>query len=561
MSNKHLRDYASRGAETPQRESAREDQIENAAGGHGWAVDDLTRLRRFLILGAEGGTYYAGERQLVRENAKALDRLLVEDGIAAVELIREVSKRGLAPRNDTALFALALATTAPDVDVRREAWRSLPDVARTGSHLFSFVSMRDAMAGWGRGAKRAVGRWYSEAEPARLAYQLVKYRQREGWTHRDVLRVAHPKAPSEGHATLYDWLCGRTWPEAIEQSDELEMLEGFLRAQRAQTPAESADLIDQYGLPREAILTDHLADKEVWQALLENGMPMTAMIRNLATMTRVGVLAPMSAGARIVADQLVDENLRSARVHPISILSALRTYASGHSVMGRGQPWAPVASIVDALDAAFYASFGFIEPANKRTLLALDASGSMTMHDIAGITGLKPREGAAAMALATLASEPETHTVAFSGPYHEGRDGWGRTRTHMTQQQAMREEGLTPIHLSPRQRLEDAVETLRSMPFGATDCAGPMIYAQEKGIPVDTFVIYTDNETQVGAVHPFEALKSYRRETGIAARLAVVGMTATGFTLADPRDAGMIDLVGFDASAPALLSAFSRGEV
>ena len=30
-------------------------------GGFAWAVDDWTRLRRFLILGSEGGSYYAGE--------------------------------------------------------------------------------------------------------------------------------------------------------------------------------------------------------------------------------------------------------------------------------------------------------------------------------------------------------------------------------------------------------------------------------------------------------------------------------------------------------------------
>ncbi|GAG48606.1 unnamed protein product, partial [marine sediment metagenome] len=84
------------------------------------------------------------------------------------------------------------------------------------------------------------------------------------------------------------------------------------------------------------------------------------------------------------------------------------------------------------------------------------------------------------------------------------------------------------------------------------------LYALENKLDVDTFVIYTDNETWCGDVHPHQALREYRQKRGIDARLAVVGMTATGFTIADPEDAGMLDLVGFDVATPNLLAEFSR---
>jgi len=41
-------------------------QVPNSAGGYAFPVDDWTRLDRFLILGSEGGSYYAGERELTR---------------------------------------------------------------------------------------------------------------------------------------------------------------------------------------------------------------------------------------------------------------------------------------------------------------------------------------------------------------------------------------------------------------------------------------------------------------------------------------------------------------
>ncbi len=85
-----------------------------------------------------------------------------------------------------------------------------------------------------------------------------------------------------------------------------------------------------------------------------------------------------------------------------------------------------------------------------------------------------------------------------------------------------------------------------------------MLYALEKRLKVDVFTVITDNETWAGTVHPVEALRRYRKKTGIAAKLIVVGMTSTGFSIADPNDAGMLDVVGFDAAAPAVMADFAR---
>jgi 60 kDa SS-A/Ro ribonucleoprotein len=74
-------------------------------------------------------------------------------------------------------------------------------------------------------------------------------------------------------------------------------------------------------------------------------------------------------------------------------------------------------------------------------------------------------------------------------------------------------------------------------------------------------VIYTDSETWAGDVHPARALAEYRRASGIDARLVVVGMVSNGFSIADPNDAGMLDVVGFDSATPQLVSEFARGAI
>jgi 60 kDa SS-A/Ro ribonucleoprotein len=532
------------------------DQVPNSAGGYAWAVDGWTRLRRFLILGSEGGSYYASETKLTRENARALESCVAEDGPRAVAEIVRVSDEGRAPKNDPAIFALALAAGLGDEPTRKAALEALPRVCRTGTHLFQFATFVEGFRGWGRSLRRAVGGWYAAQPVETLAYQAVKYRQREGVTHRDLLRLAHPAEQvsarnptlevSSEHARLFEWIVRGGETDGLPR-----VVEGFVRAQAASTPTETASLVRELGLPREAVRSEHLTSAEVWEALLED-MPMTAMIRNLATMTRAGVLAPGSEDTAKVVAQLGDaERLRRARVHPITVLAALRTYASGRGARGRGE-WNPVREVVDALDAAFYTAFGNVEPAGKRLLLALDVSGSMTSGRVAGVPGLTPRDASAALALVTAATEPRYETVGF----FVGRRGWkSRTKSPW----GFGEQGLTPLAISPRQRLDDVVKTVSNLPFGGTDCALPMLYAQSREREVDTFVIYTDSETWAGDVHPAQALRDYRRASGIDARLVVVGMVSNGFSIADPADPGMLDVVGFDTATPQLISDFARG--
>jgi 60 kDa SS-A/Ro ribonucleoprotein len=116
-----------------------------------------------------------------------------------------------------------------------------------------------------------------------------------------------------------------------------------------------------------------------------------------------------------------------------------------------------------------------------------------------------------------------------------------------------------PLPISPRQRLDDVVRRTSGLPFGGTDCALPMLYAMERGIAVDVFMVLTDSETWYGDVHPVQALRQYRERTGIPARLIVQAFVANRFSIADPDDAGMLDVDGFDTAVPSLIRDFAAG--
>lgn len=514
-------------------------QTPNNAGGFSWSVDDWTRLSRFLCLGSIGGTYYVGERQLSKQNLDVVERLLkAGEGTKVVEKIVEISDAGRAVSNDPALFALARCTSADDVAVRRLALAALPKVARTGTHLLHFVHFCKQFRGWGPVYKRAVADWFQSKDASQLAYQVVKYQQRDGYAQRDLLRLSHPKAIDQEHQALYHWMT-KGWdalPDSVPAEAAMRLVWAFERAKRKEDAEEIAELIHLYRMPREAVPTTALHSIKVWEALLEE-MPMEAMTRNLATMTKHGVLVPMGAMTTKVIGRLrSQEAIQKARLHPIKLLAALTTYSSGKSVRG-DSTWTPLREIIDALNDAFYLAFANVIPTGKRILIAVDVSGSMHNTLLNGIPGMQCHTAAGALAMVIARTEQNWHVMAFDERPHA-------------------------LTISPTQRLDDVVRTITSAGNGGTDCAVPFAYAIQQNLDVDAILTISDSESWFGkGGHPTQILTQYRQKVGHTVRAINIQMTATHVTNNDPNDADALECIGFDTNVPDVIHSFLVGNI
>jgi 60 kDa SS-A/Ro ribonucleoprotein len=507
--------------------------VQNNAGGFGFGVDKWMQLRRFCILGSSAPTYYQTARKLTKQNGEAVLACWKEDPARTVQIIEDISVKGLAPKNDPAIFALALGSTLPDphVEGRQCAFAAMPAVCRTATDMFSWREYRKQLGGGdGRGSKRAIRSWYA-GKLARgvdgLAYQAIKYRQRNGWTHKDALAVANIGSGAHPEATaLLQWIKGK------EPSGPLPALvAAHIEAMAVQEGEvkKLIPLIEDYKLPWEALPTWALTKPSIWRAMAPH-MGLTAMIRKLGVMTSCGAISVQDWAH--VTKRLSDEgDLRKSRIHPFGVLQALAVYKTGRGAKSKGV-WQPVTQVIDALDAAFYASFGNVPSTGKRLMLCLDVSGSMST--LFGGTPLTCAQVSACQAMVTMAAEPASIVMGF-------------------------DRGLRQIDISPRQRLDDVAGRL-AYNGGGTDCSLPFTYAAHMDWKIDGFSVYTDNETWAGRVHPVQALQQYRNKSGINARSVVVGITSDGFSIADPADGGMLDIVGFDSSGPKIISEFFSGE-
>ncbi|KAM8930350.1 RNA-binding protein RO60 [Pelodytes ibericus] len=512
-------------------------QVPNSEGCYVWQVSDMNRLRRFLCFGSDGGTYYIEEKKLGYENADALIRL-IEDGkgTEVVQEIKSFSQEGRAAKQEPGLFALAICSQCSDTKTKQAAFRAVPEVCRIPTHLFAFIQfkkdLKDGMKCgiWGRALRKAVSDWYNTKDGLSLAVAVTKYKQRNGWSHKDLLRLSHLKPINEGITLVMKYI-SKGWREAEKAYTEKELspatekvlkyLEATERVKRTMDELEVIHLIEEHRLVREHLLTCHLKSKEIWKTLLQE-MPLTAMLRNLGKMTADSVLEPGSSEVSMVCERLNNEKLlKKARIHPFHILLALETYKKGHGIRGKLK-WVPNSSIIEALDNSFYKTFKMVEPTGKCFLLAIDVSGSMDQQVLGSI--LNASTVAAAMCMLVARTEKNSHMVAFS-------------------------DDIIPCPVTVDMSLPEVLEKMSDIPMGCTDCALPMLWAQKTNTVADVFIVFTDCETNVEDVHPATALMNYREKMGIPAKLIVCGLTSNGFTIADPEDRGMLDICGFDTAA------------
>lgn len=536
---------------TPQTQPIRGRKMEQMdSGGWGFTLPCWDRLERFLIFGSEGGTYYASPALCFQRGMGSLVECLGKDPRRTIETIEGILKAGRAPKRDYALWALAVCASwdggiqdglvrtqelriqnfAP---IRSLAFSAALRVIRTSTDLFHFVSYcEEAGHGWGRSMKRFVREWYQKRSLGDLAYQVAKYPQRDGWSHRDLLRLGHVCPRGQEEEEIYKFIVkGWTGPDEVlyvpSEATPLDFLH-LVSVLRLGETAENV-LLSLIGVVPNLtweMFAPEQRTKAVWRALIPN-MPMMALIRNLGQLTAKGMLE--NAGVRdTIRRKLLDrEVMQKSKVHPMHLFQAMRVYESGRGVRGK-LSWTPEPQVVDLLMQAFETSLTTAPRSGKKIVVGLDLSGSMSKQ-VQGdwLVNCSCAEAGAALAWILARMEPNVHLMGFD-----------TNPVHTLNNDLVRKSSLSGFIRHARAG-------------GGTDCAIPIQYAPIAD--ADAIVLLTDDQTWQGNGHPAEWMKKYRARAGKQTKLVSIAMAMNPQSVCDPRDAEHYSLIGFDSGSVAVL--------
>ncbi|ACK67854.1 TROVE domain protein [Rippkaea orientalis PCC 8801] len=523
--------------ETPQTQPipGREaEMIQGRSGGWMFDAGIWQMLRRCLLIGTAQSTYYAGKTELTEDFVKVVTDAVATDANRVASEILYASD-GRAINNSAPLFALVLLSMGKTPAAKQAFKEIFPDVVRTGSHFYEWLNYTKSLRGFGKIVREVGKDWLSREDVQGLAYQLLKYQQRYSFSHRDVLRLFHVKPPTEDHNALFHWVI-KGWedlPETIP-STALAQVWWYEWLKRHQDQTHRA--IIEGRLTHEMVAPVGKMDKKAWQ-LLFNEMPIGAMLRNLGSLTELGVLrADETANLDRVASVLNNaERLRKGRIHPIDVLKALKTYQSGGK-LGRSQKtWQPVGRIVDILERAVELSFHTTEPTGKVFLHAVDVSGSMSCGVVQSV-GLSCCEIATAMALVTAKAEKNYVIRGFSTAFKE-------------------------LGISRKDSFSSALRKASDQNFGGTDASVAYNWAIKQQFKADIICFWTDSESWAGYHHPAKVLEEYRKKVNPNVKAVYITLAPYQITLVDPKDPLSWDLGGFDPGTPRLIQLLATDQI
>lgn len=531
---------------TPQTEPIPGRQAEMVQGRSGawlFKAESWQQLRRCLLMGTASGSYYAGKQVLTQEFAEILQQAVAADPDRVAQEITYASD-GHALNNSAPLLALVFLSLGDSPAAKAAFQATFPAVVRTASHFYEWLGYSKSLRGFGKSVRLAGQQWLSTPDVKTLAYQLLKYQQRQGFAHRDILRLFHVKPPSPDHDRLFQWAC-EGWETLPPGSPSPALSQIWWYEWLKRNPAGTCRAIEQGRLTHEMVAPIGEMTPDAWALLVEE-MPIGALLRNLGSLTQLGVLgiSPRRKGKKSKKNRLIErvaqvlsdrQHLRRGRIHPIDILKALKTYRSGGKLGQSRKTWQPLPEITEILETALDRAFEALPATGQTFLHAVDISGSMGYYTV-GSMALTCCEIAATMALASAKAEKNTIIRGFSTTFRD-------------------------LGITQQDSFASAMQKAMDNNFGGTDAAVAYEWAIKHKQWVDCFCFWTDCESWAGRQHPSQALAEYRRKINPKAKAVYITLVPDGFSLVDPQDPQSWDIAGFDPSTPRLLQLIALGEI
>ena len=206
-------------------------QIANNAGGYSFALPLEQEWMRYLIIGSksDNGSFY----QCGGAIATTISRCIMGAVLSPTtceHLIRDivdVSVNARAPKQEMTMMSLAAAIVfPPDNKCKAQALAAINQVCRIPTHLFMLVQyIRDLSQdkakpgkGFGKGVRRAFTEYYTSRGGLELAVLVTKYKNREGWTHEDLISLLHinpADMKDDGGRLVLEWIMKKDKPERM----------------------------------------------------------------------------------------------------------------------------------------------------------------------------------------------------------------------------------------------------------------------------------------------------------------------------------------------------------
>ncbi|GAB6023400.1 60 kDa SS-A/Ro ribonucleoprotein [Chamberlinius hualienensis] len=525
---------------------------------------DLNRVVNYVLLGHNDGCFYqTGKRNLASlvQRLTYIEKLISEKrGPEVVKVLSQLSgeENGTDNRstldNNYRIFALIHCTLSDDLETKKAAFEAFPVICPTAKDLLSYINLTQQLArrstGWGRAQRKAVSKWYNEKSAKDLVTTCFTYTSSRGWTHRDIVRLAHVKPTNKATAAVLIYMKKgldamlKDFENDVEAADVVSYIKAIHSLHHTTDEKEAAYLIERHGLQLEMIQSTMRKSPEIWRTLIPL-LPLQKVLLHLRRFAQIGFLNPNSIVYSSILDQLKDHSkLPTSNLHPVDVFLALKKYEDlGKNVSTRNPPTTANfrlpkrrlnTAVVDALHNMFTASLQkCVKPLNKKLLVTVDVRNPMVHSKVHGCPQLTPALASAIVILSLLNADDDVTVTAFSS--HD----------------------LKILDLSKDMSLLEIAKRMRETPMGPVNCLKPLQWAKQHNKPFDAFIVLTDNQVKPSDLRLGETLAQYRAALNLPnSRLFLCSLSARRLIAPSTELNGVIEIGGFDSYVPRMIANF-----
>lgn len=518
------------------------------------------QIKRFLNYGREAPFYQPGDRFLNKyfepDCLTSVEALIAQgcDLAPPIYIIKAFSD-GYSAHPESLVYALAFCTRHTNFKLRKYAYIAFKTVCKSSENLFLFVKFASDLAaphkGWGHGWRQVVNNWYLKQNPLELAKNVTRHRGRHFWTHRDIIKLSHPRSLDIAKQAVLKYIMAGLEvarnefgdkPDAQPVLNYLQAVEDFKHTKEED---QAARLLEMHDLTLEHIPMHLIKSKEVWAALVPR-LPLDVLLRNIKRLARMHFLRNNHIVTTRVLQTLQDQTaIAECNLHPAQVLITLRNFMLSSSRFkyvetDASKPLKPLPppnpKIIEALTQLLESSFKLLVPTGMRYLVVVDTRASMLQGKCWQCSSVPPLLAATLLTMSLVKVERDVTVMAF---------GIG---------------AIVPVELTKEMSLQQAHDKLKEIPSTTMELSQPLTWATTSVKKVDVFIIITDNHLRGVNSKPCDALKEYRSVVDMPnTKFVTVALATQDFKVAHPDDPGMLDIAGFDGKVPRVIEAFSRG--
>ncbi len=353
----------------------------NRAGGRAWSMPDEERLRQIMFVGTMGNTFYASNKEIIKESVDFLNKMIDTDPAKVGKMMVQGRNEGYirtAPILGLVLLAVRMKeiheiNSKPQRDHKvlvhvehcADVFRNNFNlIIRTGNDLEDFMNLLESTGRkYGSGIKKTINRWLDEKL---TPYYAIKYTKQIG----RAIRVSRPVSKS----TLYDYVLKFTKGESSRFDKSLEDYPQLGANEEVKSLLENhqwkkaSSLIEKHRLDPMTLTGKKDIPAQVWKSLSDQ-MGVMMYLKMLNKILRAGAF-----DAEILNKKITVSNLKKAKVFPFRLYTAYENVVkSNHARSGTVANY-----LADVLND--YVQEYDWEIWNKSFAILPDVSGSMTLH-------------------------------------------------------------------------------------------------------------------------------------------------------------------------------------